>query len=392
MPSRTTRRKAHAQSELLAHVVAPVAKRPAFAPSAKGKERVFEELPAKTKGKGKAVAEQSLIASPVEDALHAKGKRKASDVSADMLPPPIPDKRSKGSRRATMIASVPELVPNEEAGLDLQASGGDKAKRRGRISLPDFSSSKKIRTVKKADPVSRESASPLIGTPASERLPSPSPIPTRTYLPTLAHLPFPPAPHRTKKRIVGPRTIRYTDPSQRPPAPKYGGDIASIMESYVNINDTGPPPEIKTLEARAKKEGYLLARVMYLKSHGRLQRLVDEENGSNLLPTTTTSNSHAKIIRIPPRKTDFHDSLMAHMVQVRNAMLNVAKAKPVTCKRVAKMVQAYWENIEGKEERERLAEEKERKRMTKEIVKSLRKRWALAVKVGHPNAPVKIGC
>lgn len=392
MPSRTTRRKAHAQSELLAHVVAPVAKRPAFAPSAKGKERVFEELPAKTKGKGKAVAEQSLIASPVEDALHAKGKRKASDVSADMLPPPIPDKRSKGSRRTTMIASVPELDPNEEAGLDLQASGGDKAKRRGRISLPDFSSSKKIRTVKKADPVSRESASPLIGTPASERLPSPSPIPTRTYLPTLAHLPFPPAPHRTKKRIVGPRTIRYTDPSQRPPAPKYGGDIASIMESYVNINDTGPPPEIKTLEARAKKEGYLLARVMYLKSHGRLQRLVDEENGSNLLPTTTTSNSHAKIIRIPPRKTDFHDSLMAHMVQVRNAMLNVAKAKPVTCKRVAKMVQAYWENIEGKEERERLAEEKERKRMTKEIVKSLRKRWALAVKVGHPNAPVKIGC
>lgn len=45
------------------------------------------------------------------------------------------------------------------------------------------------------------------------------------------------------------------------------------------------------------------------------------------------------------------------------------------------MVQAYWENIEGKEERERLAEEKERKRMGKEIIKSLRKRWALAVKV-----------
>lgn len=83
----------------------------------------------------------------------------------------------------------------------------------------------------------------------------------------------------------------------------------------------------------------------------------------------------------PTRQTDFQDSLMAHMVQVRNAMLNEAKAKPVVCKRVARMIQMYWDHIQNKDERERLAEEREIKRRSKEVVKALRKRWGLAVKV-----------
>lgn len=192
LPSRTTRRKAHEQSELLAHVVAPAAKPPAFVPSAKGKGKVGEELHIKVKGKGKAPAEQSLIVPSVEDAPHAKGgKRKVSDVTTDMLPPPVPDKRSRGSRRVTMDASVPQIGPDEEVGLHSQAPNGGKAKRRGRISLPDLPTSTNIRTAKRANVVSSESASPVIEASTSERLPSPSPIPTTASLPTSRTFLFP---------------------------------------------------------------------------------------------------------------------------------------------------------------------------------------------------------
>jgi len=62
-------------------------------------------------------------------------------------------------------------------------------------------------------------------------------------------------------------------------------------------------------------------------------------------------------------------------------MLNEARLKPIVCKKIAKMIQGYWEHIEGKDDRERLAEEKKRKLQMKELIKSLRRRWALAVKV-----------
>jgi helicase SWR1 len=72
------------------------------------------------------------------------------------------------------------------------------------------------------------------------------------------------------------------------------------------------------------------------------------------------------------------------MVQVRNAMMNEAKAKPLVCKKVARMITSYWEHIEGREERERAAEDREMKRRQKELVKALKKRWGLAVKVCSP--------
>lgn len=77
------------------------------------------------------------------------------------------------------------------------------------------------------------------------------------------------------------------------------------------------------------------------------------------------------------------------MVQVRNAIVSEAKLKPIVCKKIARMIQQHWEFIEGKEDRERAAEEKERKRKAKEVVKSLRKRWGLATKVGS-HCPMRL--
>ncbi|KAK4685864.1 helicase SRCAP/SWR1, partial [Tremellales sp. Uapishka_1] len=151
------------------------------------------------------------------------------------------------------------------------------------------------------------------------------------------------------------------------------------MESYIHLEDTGPNPDVLSLETRAAKEGFIRNRVNYLQTQGRLLRLIEEKDQFEI--AQSKSHSHTKVIGIPSRQSDHRDALMSHMVQVRNAMLNEAKLKPGICRRVARMVQVYWERIEGKDERVRLEEERERKRKTKEMIKGLRRRWGLAVKV-----------
>lgn len=136
------------------------------------------------------------------------------------------------------------------------------------------------------------------------------------------------------------------------------------------------------LEARAQREGYLRNRVNWLQHQGRLLRLLDEDDEGPPAPKERDRSHQRKApVGPPPRQTDYHDSLLAHMTQVRTAMINEAKMKPVYCKRIARMIQLYWEHIQNKDERERIAQERELKRKGKEVVKALRKRWGLAVKI-----------
>nr|XP_031862415.1 uncharacterized protein CI109_001912 [Kwoniella shandongensis]KAA5529487.1 hypothetical protein CI109_001912 [Kwoniella shandongensis] len=384
-PARTTRRQAHEQSELLAQVVTPATATAAVPvnghtpASVKGKGKatdlIIEETHVSAKGKGKAhPLVEGLEGTPARGKLSQRGKAELSTTV--MPPPPLPSKKSKASRRATID---PTAVTVAEEEMEELADPIGKGKKRGRLSLPNIPASKKLRGGKQdIDAAEDGSASPAVETPKEEE---PEPVPAPAPLPSLAHLPFPPPPSRPRQRVPGPRRIWYTEPSQRPTSePKYNGDISPILESYHHIEDTGTQLDQKALETRAAREGYFRARVMYLQQHGRLLRLIDEAEDP-LLPKSVAANTHKAQVRLPPRKTDYQDSLMAHMVQVRNAMLNEAKLKPVVCKRIARMIQVYWERLEGKEERERLAEEKERKRVAKDLVKAIRKRWALAVKI-----------
>ncbi|WWC94487.1 hypothetical protein V866_001333 [Kwoniella sp. B9012] len=394
VPTRTTRRLAHEQSEILSHVVTPAAP-----------PMIRQISPTKFIIKGNGVSSSSA---PLSD--KAKGKRRASDVpiddvqvaegtptrgkpgrkprqsvsTAEMPPPPIPTQAKKGkvSRRTTMGASAEEIAAEVEVKEEIQdPGGGGKGKKRARQSLPNLPAAKKTRQHRIPAEEQVASPSPVIET-STPREPSPSPTPAPAPLPSLAHLPFPPAPKRPIERLRGSKTIQYTDPSQKPPSsPKYDGHVSPILESYIHLEDGGPTLDLKTLESRAAKDGYFRARVVYLQSHGRLQRLLDEAEDDQVSLTISKNTSKSQSSKLPPRKTDYQDSLMAHMVQVRNAMLNEAKMKPVICKRIARMIQVYWERIEGREERERLAEEKEKKRLGKELIKGLRKRWALAVKI-----------
>ncbi|WVW84227.1 hypothetical protein I302_106257 [Kwoniella bestiolae CBS 10118] len=389
LPARTTRRQAHEQSEILTHVVTPVATPMVrqISPTkivlkVNGQSSEPAPLSAKSKGKRRA-SDVSMEEVQVAEETPLKGKAgrklRESAGAEDMPPPPIPPKKGQSSRRATMGVPSEEVEVKEE----IQDPGGGKGKKRARQSLPNLPTKK---TRHSQIPIEEPTASPspIIETP-TPRDPSPTPTPAPAPLPSLAHLPFPPPPYRPTERLKGPKVIQYTDPSQRPlTSPKHDGHISPILESYIHLEDTGPASDMKTLETRAAKDGYFRARVMYLQSHGRLQRLLDEAESDEVSLTiskNTSKSQSSSISKLPARKTDYQDSLMAHMVQVRNAMLNEAKMKPVICKRIARMIQVYWERIEGREERERLAEEKERKRLGKELVKGLRKRWGLAVKI-----------
>lgn len=346
----------------------------------------------KGKEKAKADPEPELEAATPAPAAPSKGRGRRSAPSTTLepeseaestrAPTSAPKATAKGKgkkgRRVTM-----HVEPEAELSTEPEEQPVPKGKKRGRQSMPNLPA-KKVRALRKSEPsatASPRSSSPA-QTPARSPTPEPEPDPEPVALPSLAHLPFPPPPERPKWRRSGPSRIIYTDPNQRPlTKPQYDGDISRILESYIHIEDTGPPTTIQFLEQAALRGGWLRNRVNWLQHQGRLLRLLDEEDEGP--ETKGRDRSHQKKAPVgpPPRATDFQDSLMSHMVQVRNAMIYEAKMKPQVCKRIARGIQLYWEHVQNKGERERQAQEKERKRKAKEMIKGLRKRWGLAVKV-----------
>jgi len=351
MGSRTTRHRASEQTQLFSSEPARQPE-PNTTPS--------------SKSKGKCRGSDVPITAEVEEVAKPKLGRPFKVKNDAMLPPPIPDKgKAKGKgRRATLGVELGDEVVVEEKEEDIEPPLKKKRGRPPRLSLPN------LPTKPEDDTTPSSAAVHLSPEPHMTPVAGPS-------LPSLAHLPFPPPPNQPRKRPRGTRKLHYTDYAQLPTTvPKHDGDLNAILDSYVHLEDTGPAPDIKTLELKAATEAFYRNRVNYLQHQGRLLRLLDEDE---TIPSTAKIS--AKAPTLLPRKTDYQDSLLAHMVQVRNAMLNEARLKPIICKKIARMIQAYWDHIEGKDDRERLAEEKKRKLQMKELIKSLRRRWALAVKV-----------
>lgn len=338
-------------------------------------------LPASGKGEARGLEEEGDQGFGIKSNGHLPLKIKVSrrielqSPATEMPPPPVPPRAvlpGRGSRRATIDAAAAQA----KAEIDLDDPGG-KGKKRGRLSLPDLSVTRKLRGPLKVVEEPEEIVSAATEVDFDPTDPSPSSAPAPVKLPSLAHLPFPQASTRPRERFIGPRHVWYTDPTQNPfPMTKHSGDIAPIMSSYIQIEDTGPLADVRTLELRAAREAYFRNRVNYLQQQGRLLSLLDE-----VIDQPRSANKHQKAVVNASRQQDHQDAMMSHMVQVRNAIVNEAKMKPQVCKRVARMVQMHWEHLEGKEDRERAAEERERRRKAKDLGRALKKRWSLAVKV-----------
>ena len=380
--ARTTRRQTHEQSELLTQVARPVIDSGYKVSHAQVTPRSLTNVRRSTsdgpleplvlvKGKGRARALEDDL--PVEQVssglrihLSKKTRLRTSDEN-DMPPPPLPKGvNGRLTRRATMEPATPVAV-SEPLLEKIEASG----RRRGRISLPSLPIAKASKLPGNVD-YDKLSSSQAAAT--SPEQPDPAPVVLR--LPSLAYAPFPPPPARPRHRVHGPSRVWYTDPLQLPPNDtQYVGDIARVMTLQTQMDDTGPLPDPRVLQLQAARDAYTRNRVNYLQQQGRLLRLL-EDHVDEAKPT-----GHRKRVTLPPRQTDHQDSMMSHMVQVRNAIINEAKLKPQTSRRISKMVQNYWDHIEGKEDRERAAEEKVRRLKARDLARALKKRWGLAVKV-----------
>lgn len=417
LPARATRHQAHVQTDsLLAPkpIVAPIPA-PAIPTNVngKGKGRASEvELIVDVKGKKKAIPE--VVIPDIEATPRGKGKGKMkmeresmpppskpirkkarASISGDVvqpiverkkpgpkprnslpnLPPPpaSPVKRGPGRPPKVRLTDLVSEIPDDELEVEIPVIPRKKgAGRPPKLRIPDQVVS---------SPIAPET--PDVETSAPEMIedsPPPTPAPA---LPSLAHVPFPPPPIRPRTRRVGPNKIWYSDHLQLPhPAPPHSGNLNSLLTSYISLEDSGPQPDLPTLEARAAREGFIRNRVNWLQSQGRLLRLLDEDEDGG--------GGHGDKIKgmkgfgkpmVVARKQDHQDHLMSHMRQVRNAMIDEARNKPIYAKKVARMIQAHWEFIEGREDRERVEREKEVRRKGKEVVKGLRKKWGLAVKV-----------
>lgn len=394
LPSRQTRRQAHEQTDHFSITSTPAVESPAAKTVQTSNKSRTSEV-----GTGEVPVEediQSDVGSSTAGSRPLKGKGKGK-----MLPPPIPDVKGRGRRQT--IGPVMSIVDGHDE-LDQIASKGGK---RSRASLPNLDESVKKRgpgrppknahkgeapSDVELDPVppKRKPGRPPKALLLEKHVPSPSPIespsippeppversptPPPAPLPSLAHLEFTRPPRRSYPRKPGPSRMIYTDPDQ-PLVPdlKFGGSLSAFLQSYTQLDEGAPSVDIKVLETRAEKEGFYYNRVNWLQSQGRLQRDEDED-----VPASAKAVNKA---HVAARQQDHRDALMSHMTQVRNAMLAEAKGKPIVCRRIARMIAAHWEHIEGREERERLKEEREMKRRAKELVKAIRKKWSLAVKV-----------
>ena len=330
LPARTTRRQAQEQSDLINGAVAP------------SRHAAVEDA----KGKGKPSVEASSQP-PVR-------KLKLHFNAATTLDPTASSEITDGD--------LPLLQATEFPGLK-------QSKKRARQSLPNLPMRALRPRITEADPLPA-APNDHVDTPpdASEEADPLDPASSTVTKPSLSHHPFPPPPPRRKFRRPGPKDIWYTMPDQLPLLPVYP-NLAAYLATYVHIDDTGPQPDARALEIRALNEAYFANRLAYLQSQGRMLHIDSVDH------ITTKAKAG------PSRLTDHHDSLMSHMVQVRNAMMVEAKAKPVVSKRIARMVMQHWEMEEGKEERERQAEEREQRRKVRDLARALKKKWSLAVKV-----------
>ncbi|KAL7421999.1 swr1 complex component [Cryptotrichosporon argae] len=344
--ARTTRRQAHEQNDALLSSIPTSAP-----PLANGHAKPTTSV----KGKSKAVEPSEppkLFATLKEAAAYA------ASLEAEVQDTHTPVKKGRGK--------------------ELSVKAKDKGRRTTMDAPPRPTKKLKLALVDSPSASPAPASSPQIR--ESTFAPTPPPV---TPLPSLAHLEFPPPPIRQRERRTAKPVITYTDPTQMPTLePKFGGDIDAFLASYIHIDDAEPAVDIPALELRAAREAFFRNRVNYLQQQGRLLRLLDEDDADAAgAAAKTASTAPSRKPAAPARLTDHHDALLSHAQQVRNAIVVEAKYKPQACRRIARMVMQYWEHEQGKEERARVNEERERKKRAKDVVRAIRKKWGMAVKV-----------
>lgn len=269
---------------------------------------------------------------------------------------------NKGKARARVVQDI-EMADDADT-IEVSTTGRARAKP---IKAQPSKASKR-----KSQPqaVSTEAKSKRPRTKATARSPTPEPLP-----------PAPP-PH-----VTCPEQL----PTERP---KFGGSVANLLASYMMLEEKDLDPNaVRNLVVSRFRTR---ERVRQLQQQGRmlgeLEEVAETQDAKESIEGDRPSRTHQQPSKTmvvsamrpqaePKRVPDHHSALLAHAVQVRNAMLAEWKIHNLNAKKLSRAVQVYWDIKLGSKEREAREEERRRKMQMRELVKGLKAKWQLAVNI-----------
>lgn len=168
---------------------------------------------------------------------------------------------------------------------------------------------------------------------------------------------------------------RYTHPEQLPPAiTPFGHSITGLVSSYRQLDDK------EVDEATLRKEAQAAAGVLLrVRHYQRLGRMLEVDS-----PDYDVAAAAIASLRPPAehkRAPDHQAHLLAHVAQVRNAMLNEYKGHLALARKLSRAVQAHFEHRQGAAQREAKEEERRKRTTMRELTRAVKAQWKLAVNV-----------
>ncbi|PWN34705.1 uncharacterized protein FA14DRAFT_160196 [Meira miltonrushii] len=268
-------------------------------------------------------------------------------------------KYSNGQKRGRLRTSS---INSSSDGAGSDANG----KARGKEDVPSKKRAKKI--------ILRRSKDPAVSSDGeSDTLLEPDTGTTKKRKSKFIYLPRPPV---EVERIDGIPRIRVLQPANLPPKARFDQSLSSYLSSWYTSGDivgsTGEWQELSQAELiqRDEREAALYSRIDELRSEGLLQSREE-----------ALKRSHQNRAREAIRTNNYWDSILSQIGQRQHQQRVELRNKIQMAKRVARMVQTYWDEKLGRGEKQRKIEERRVRALAKWTVREVRKQWKLAVNV-----------
>lgn len=176
----------------------------------------------------------------------------------------------------------------------------------------------------------------------------------------------------------------YTNPSQRPPPPRFQSSLESLLRSYTTLNDQDQTET--ALMAIAMQEALLRNKLDRLQRLGRFfpytefssSTSFDSVSGGGSVGGISTNDlSKCSLLpREPQRPRDAWDCVVEAVVQ--RGRHDLVRGRQVAA-HIASRIQVYWDQHASREKATKLQEEKRLRTLAKATIKMVTSEWKKAV-------------
>ncbi|KAI6111941.1 SNF2 family N-terminal domain-containing protein [Pisolithus croceorrhizus] len=176
----------------------------------------------------------------------------------------------------------------------------------------------------------------------------------------------------------------YTNPSQRPPPPRFRSSLESFLRSYTTLNDQDQTET--TLMAIAMQEALLRNKLDRLQKLGRFfpytefssSTSFDSVSGGGSVGGISTNDlSKCSLLpQEPQRPRDAWDCVIEAVVQ--RGRHGLVRGRQVAA-HIASRIQVYWDQHASREKAAKLQEEKRLRTLAKATIKMVTSEWKKAV-------------